>query len=575
MSATWARWTCAGLLVLSAGTCAESAAPPAARVDSFGDPLPPGAVARLGTIRWRHDGAAAFAFTRTGETLVSVGSDAVRFWDVKTGKVVRSFPVEKRFGSIRISMPIAGDVVVGGKSDRVVTYETKSGKELWCLEGAWRKWFESAAITSDGSTVTVGMGGGGGIKLHEAKTGKHLRTLDSGKKSISRLEFSADGGTLLAVEAARVNEWQFDVSVTLHVWDVKAGKKLREWKEKFCLAAALSPDGKTVACDSEGTPHLYDVASGDPLPKLKERPKVMTGDTQLSRTAFSPDGTLALGYSNRIELWDVRKAKLVREIWTESAQVAFRGDGRMLAMSGWEFSLIDLETGKRAFDLPSVPGSISELTVSGDGKLVAAVTRLGETLLWDATTGRQVGRSPAPRRDVHPWQVQFLQGGTSLAGLGVRTKEDGRRGRSEAVLWSWDFRRGRELWPEESLGELTIHSFDPRGVLFAHRTESDVTVRNLTTGKLWRKIPLEKDDRDRVVRVSDLVFAHEGSTLAVSRSVDSTKEVIDVWDLKLNKVVGNVKTDPYEDGRVFGFAVHGRHLLGRRSYREELRAWDL
>src|SRR5262249_29123124 len=205
----------------------------------------------------------------------------------------------------------------------------------------------------------------------------------------------------------------------------------------------------------------------------------------------------------------------------------------------------------------------------------AAVTRLGETLLWDARTGRQVGRPPASRRDVDPWHVQFLRGGTSLAGVGIRTREKGRHDRSEVILWSWDFRRGRELWPEESLGARTVYSFDPRGVLFAHRTESDVTVRNLTTGKLWRKIPLEKDDRDRVVRVSDLVFAHDGSTLAVSRSVDSTKEVIDVWDLKLNKVVGNVKTDPYEDGRVFGFAVHGRHLLGRRSYREELRAWDL
>src|SRR5262249_17424414 len=151
-------------------------------------------------------------------------------------KVVRSFPVENRFGPAQLSMRLVGDVVVAGKSDRVAAYETKSGKELWRLEGAWRKWFECAAITSDGSTVAVGMGGEGVIKLLKAKTGKHLRTFDSGKKSTSHLEFSADGATLLAVEAARVNQWQFNVSRTLHVWDMRAGKKLREWKERHCLS---------------------------------------------------------------------------------------------------------------------------------------------------------------------------------------------------------------------------------------------------------------------------------------------------------------------------------------------------
>jgi WD40 repeat protein len=570
------QYLLACLLGMGAIATAESAAPPAPWVDAYGDPLPRGAVARLGTVRWRHDGASAFAFTRTGETLVSVAASAVQFWDVKTGKVVRSFPVENRFGPAQLSMPIAGDVVVAGKSDRVVAYQSKSGKELWRLEGAGRKGFESAAITSDGSTVAIGMGEGL-IKLHEAKSGKHLRTFNNGKKSVSHLEFSADGRTLLAVEAARVNPWQFDVAATLHVWDVKAGKQIREWKEQFCRAAALSPDGKTVACDSQGIPWLYDVASGLSVPKLKPR------GAQLSWATFGPAGMLALGYFNRIELWDVRKNELVREISAEAYHVAFRWDGRMLAMnSGWEvgkwahFSLIDLKTGKRAFDLPGIPGSIGELSVSGDGKFVVAATFLGETLVWDARTGRQVGRLPPPRRDVHPWGVQILRGGTSLAGVGIRTSKVGWRDRSDIILWGWDFRHGRELWPEMSLGEEgRSFSFDPRGVLFAHRTESTVTVRNLTTGNPWRKVPLEKDDRGVVGWVYGLFFAPAGNTLAVSQDLDSPKRVVNVWDLKLNKVVGKVRTERNEYGGVFGFAVHGRHLLGTHSFRAEWRAWDL
>src|SRR5262249_14688039 len=91
----------------------------------------------------------------------------------------------------------------------------------------------------------------------------------------------------------------------------------------------------------------------------------------------------------------------------------------------------------------------------------------------------------------------------------------------------------------------------------------------------WREIPLQKDKRGRVERVYNLFFAPDGNTLAVSREVDSRKRVIDVWDLKLNKEVGKVETEQYEDGDVFGFGIHGRHLLDGHDSRERWRAWDL
>ena len=72
---------------------ADIQAEPPAKVDAFGDPLPPGAIARLGTVRWRHaDGASFVAFLPDGKTLLSAGGDAtVRIWDVATGKELRRF----------------------------------------------------------------------------------------------------------------------------------------------------------------------------------------------------------------------------------------------------------------------------------------------------------------------------------------------------------------------------------------------------------------------------------------------------------------------------------------------------
>src|SRR5882724_7016697 len=63
-----------------------SARPP--RLDAYGDPLPAGAVARFGTIRWRHDSVLrAVLYSPDGKTLYSNGEDGtVRAWDPLTGR---------------------------------------------------------------------------------------------------------------------------------------------------------------------------------------------------------------------------------------------------------------------------------------------------------------------------------------------------------------------------------------------------------------------------------------------------------------------------------------------------------
>src|SRR5262249_38426439 len=64
-------------------------------VDRFGDPLPDGAVLRLGTTRLRHADVCALAFT-ADKTLVSFGRDYVlRTWDPATGQQLAERAFEK------------------------------------------------------------------------------------------------------------------------------------------------------------------------------------------------------------------------------------------------------------------------------------------------------------------------------------------------------------------------------------------------------------------------------------------------------------------------------------------------
>src|SRR5215510_1053085 len=74
-------------------TVRGNAAPPP-HTDLYGDPLPTGALVRLGTIRFRHDGRMlAVAYAADGKSLVTASEDkTVRRWDAVTGKELKRFP---------------------------------------------------------------------------------------------------------------------------------------------------------------------------------------------------------------------------------------------------------------------------------------------------------------------------------------------------------------------------------------------------------------------------------------------------------------------------------------------------
>src|SRR5215470_17318013 len=85
-------------LAVAANLLGWSAAPAAGeppRADRYGDPLPDGALARVGTVRFRQGGAPPFlSFTPDGKTLISADSavdTTIRFWEAATGRQVRQF----------------------------------------------------------------------------------------------------------------------------------------------------------------------------------------------------------------------------------------------------------------------------------------------------------------------------------------------------------------------------------------------------------------------------------------------------------------------------------------------------
>ena len=130
-----------GLLVFASISGAAHAEPPLGRnepqkptpqTDLYGDPLPVGAVARLGSIRLRHAGMSDFIFTSGGKTILSAGSDRVlRLWDLDTGRQQRAVKLQGAFGpGVCVTISPNGQIIAAVDKGKIVFWEVDSGKEI-------------------------------------------------------------------------------------------------------------------------------------------------------------------------------------------------------------------------------------------------------------------------------------------------------------------------------------------------------------------------------------------------------------------------------------------------------------
>src|SRR5262249_35498629 len=118
------------LLLVGISVAADGSGSPSEPVltDSLGDPLPPGALARMGGARFGHGGGKSLAFARDGETLVTGGYDGVRLWDAATGRLKQRFDFEAKWVS-DVAFTADGVAVAG-----VTSAKTGPSVTLWLCD---------------------------------------------------------------------------------------------------------------------------------------------------------------------------------------------------------------------------------------------------------------------------------------------------------------------------------------------------------------------------------------------------------------------------------------------------------
>jgi RNA polymerase sigma factor (sigma-70 family) len=126
--------------------------------DLHGDPLPKGAIARLGTMRFRHGRGATLAFAPDGKTIITFGGDRTfRIWDVATGHLVQERTIPN--GDQARNAVLSPD----GKLLAFQEFPTDDVYYLWDLERnalrhqlpVAKSWIPRAAFSPDSQSLVI------------------------------------------------------------------------------------------------------------------------------------------------------------------------------------------------------------------------------------------------------------------------------------------------------------------------------------------------------------------------------------------------------------------------------------
>lgn len=330
-------------------------------------------------------------FAPDGKSLVTGGQDGlVRIWDITTGKEVRRMVDRKGWVTARLSPD--GRRVAEASGQILRLWDAKTGEEILAPHGhidtVW-----SVALSPDRRTAATADATNPGIlRFWDLTTVKELRHCEGHGGDLGRIAFTPDGKGLVSTGA----------DGTVRLWDVATAKEIRcfEGSAGFGATLALSPDGAWLAEASPDGLRGWVVATGNPLPWLTVKGRV------LRSAAFSTDGKLLAtgGWHKEISLWDPSTGQEIRRLEGHTGSVysvAFSPDGKTLASTScndryhagagedFEIRFWDVSTGRESRRLQGAKGGAYELAFSADGKLLVSAGGDGRVRLWEVATGKE------------------------------------------------------------------------------------------------------------------------------------------------------------------------------------------
>ena len=370
-------------------------------------------------------------------------SGAIKHWDAKTGKLIRSLTINegKDFGMAMLSLNCQRAATLSDSRQILKVWDATTGQQLQTQSYADRSRIHALALSADGRLVGTGEEQEEGtneqrlLVVRDTGSWKAVQTIklsETGKRGapdntqpMRTIRFSPDGrfvgmalkDQIYNVTASAANR-NTSVGTGLRWWDVTSGREAHsavvapggDPVGDFFIGAentlAWSFDGKLCAVTGASREvKLFDTSSG------QNTATVDAHEGSVLTLAFASDGSrlATTGIDRTIKIWDISgsnasRPQLVRTFGGTAlpvSSVAYAADGRAITVAGSNaVNLWDLSSGSASRTMEIAPPTIKrpadlteELTrsyLSAGGQLIASRTSDGSLKVWETRTGREV-----------------------------------------------------------------------------------------------------------------------------------------------------------------------------------------
>jgi eukaryotic-like serine/threonine-protein kinase len=188
-------------------------------------------------------------FSPDGTRLYAGKEDRVVCWDTRTGRELTSLPLPLREIRIVAFRPDGRRLAAAGRDDELVVVDPVDGRVVVRLRHEGSP-IEAARFSPDGRCLATG-GDSGAVRLWDADTGRLLRSLESHAGEVFAVAWHPDGTRLASAGRDRI----------IRIWDPESGDELigLAGHSSYVFSLAFSPDGQTLASGSgDSTVRLWD-----------------------------------------------------------------------------------------------------------------------------------------------------------------------------------------------------------------------------------------------------------------------------------------------------------------------------